>query len=119
MTHSHTHQGQSLVHDHDGGDKPHGYFQHSEDVGLPEPSSPVDQHVDLPPYHPLQVFYHLAGIDEQHSVDFQQAKHCVSRLRRRVAIAEGLALSDIEGNDWDDYDDQAELPGEVLRDGLS
>ncbi len=31
--HRHEYQGQVLEHSHDGGDRPHGYFEHAEDAG--------------------------------------------------------------------------------------
>lgn len=38
MRHRHPYKGQTLIHSHEGGDKPHGYYQHAEDAGTePEP----------------------------------------------------------------------------------
>lgn len=34
--HQHTYQGQTLKHEHDGGNRPHGYYGHEEDKGSPD-----------------------------------------------------------------------------------
>ncbi len=35
--HEHRYSGQTLRHSHDGGDQPHGYFQHAEDFPQEQP----------------------------------------------------------------------------------
>jgi hypothetical protein len=35
IEHTHSHQGQSLRHSHPGGDEPHGYYGHPEDIPPP------------------------------------------------------------------------------------
>lgn len=32
VRHTHRHKGQVLKHSHEGGDRPHGYYEHPEDV---------------------------------------------------------------------------------------